>query len=112
MAEMFWLLQAEQQESLAFVLEEAMKLKYATYLIMVRSTPEFCAELEEEVIESMLLLRAELSVQTGLESVSGILLCVTASNLHDACFLSYRPLWLSTFFEVRRWNTWRLFRQL
>ena len=36
---------------------------------MVRSTPEFCAKLEEEVVESMLLLRAELNIYTGLQSV-------------------------------------------
>ncbi|OQV24419.1 hypothetical protein BV898_01951 [Hypsibius exemplaris] len=62
--------EAEQQESLAFVLEEAMKLKYSTYQIMVRSTPEFCSKLEEEVVESMLLLRAELAIHTELESTT------------------------------------------
>lgn len=54
------------------VLEEAMYIKYATYHIMVRSTPEFAARLEEEVVDTLLLLRSELAEHAGIDSVSDL----------------------------------------
>ena len=62
--------QEEQRERLAFMVSEASKLKNTTYQIMVRSTPDFCNKLETEVLESMLILRAEIASQAGSENVS------------------------------------------
>ncbi|XP_055338066.1 uncharacterized protein LOC129588062, partial [Paramacrobiotus metropolitanus] len=60
----------EQQIRFAAVLERAMYIKYATYQIMVRSTPEFAAKLEEEVVETLLMLRDELADHAGIDSGS------------------------------------------
>ncbi|GAV07763.1 hypothetical protein RvY_17568, partial [Ramazzottius varieornatus] len=62
----------EQHERLAFMVTEAAKLKYTTYQIMVRSTPDFCDKLESEVLESMLILRAEIASQASMENESMI----------------------------------------